>query len=79
MAGITIQRSSLPRSGVEISIGTWDVGYRGRGVSVMDVKNPLGFTVEKNARIVQMHFIEVGECLKLYNGTYHNENLKEEK
>jgi len=75
ISAITIQKSSLMRMLVHTQVGSWDVGYHGKGFSMLIVNNPEGVVLEKNARIVQMHFFKTTEVLKKYDGSYQKENL----
>ena len=75
ISAITIQRSSLMRMLVHTQVGSWDVGYHGRGFSMLIVNNPNGVKIEENVRIVQMHFFKTTEVLKKYDGSYQKENL----
>ena len=75
IAAVTIQRSSLMRSGVTTNIGSWDGGYRGKGYSLLMVHNTNGFTLQRNSRVIQMHFIRIEGSKFSYNGSYQNENL----
>ena len=49
-------RSSLLRSGVAIHTAVWDTGYSGRSQSLLVVYHPLGYRVQRNARLLQMVF-----------------------
>ena len=52
-------RSSLLRCGVTVCCAVFDAGYYGRSESLMVVGNPCGFTVERNARVVQLVFVKL--------------------
>jgi len=75
ISAIHIQRSTLARCGSFSIVGTWDMGYNGKGCTMIEVCNPHGLVLEKNTRIVKMHFITVAGEGKLYNGSYQKENL----
>lgn len=75
ICAITIQRSSIMRCGVTTNIGFWDSGYNGKGYSILNIMNPNGFTVEKNARIVQMIFMKNTSNTEGYNGQYQFEGI----
>jgi dUTP pyrophosphatase len=75
ICAITIQRSSLMRSGVNTNIGFWDSGYLGKGYSTINIMNPNGFTIQKDASIVQMVFLKNVKNTVLYNGSYRNEGI----
>ena len=49
-------RSSLLRSGVALHTAVWDAGYQGQAQAVLMVYNPHGFTVARDARILQLVF-----------------------
>lgn len=63
-------RSSLWRSGVGINAGVVDAGYRGAMGALMEVKNPNGVVICKNAKLAQIVFEEMGETVEGYNGVY---------
>jgi dUTP pyrophosphatase len=68
-------RSSLLRCGVNVGTAVWDAGYEGRSQSLFMVYNPLGFRVQKNARITQLVFFELTGETEGYKGIYQGENL----
>jgi dUTP pyrophosphatase len=68
-------RSSLLRCGVSVGTAVWDAGYEGRSQSLLVVYNPLGFRVQKNARITQLIFLELTGESEGYNGIYQGENI----
>lgn len=76
ICAITIQRSSLMRSGVNTNIGFWDSGYLGKGYSTINVMNPHGFSIQKESSIIQMIFLKNTIPTELYNGSYHGEGVK---
>ena len=67
-------RSSLLRCGVSIHTAVWDAGYRGRSTSLMVVHNTQGFTLEKNARVLQLVFFPLDRETEGYWGIYQGEN-----
>jgi dUTP pyrophosphatase len=67
-------RSSLLRCGVDVGTAVWDAGYEGRSQSLLMVHNPLGFRLEKNARIMQLVFMDLTGESEGYKGIYQNEN-----
>ncbi len=67
-------RSSLLRCGVSVGTAVWDAGYSGRSESLLTVQNPGGFTVQKNARVVQLVFFTLTGKTEGYSGVYQNEN-----
>ncbi len=68
-------RSSLLRCGVTVGTAVWDAGYSGRSESLLVVYNPLGFRVQKNARIVQLVFFHLTGETDGYSGIYQGENI----
>jgi dUTP pyrophosphatase len=69
-------RSSLNRCGVTIHTAVWDAGYEGRSTSLMQVLNPAGFRVQRNARVTQLVFVTLAsDTVEGYRGVYHGENL----
>jgi len=68
-------RSSLLRCGVSVGTAVWDAGYSGRSQSLMVVYNPQGFRLQRNARIVQLIFLRLGQKTKGYQGIYQGENI----
>ena len=75
LMGLALPRSSLLRSGTTINTAVWDPGYVGRGQSMLSIFNPHGFSVEQNARIVQLVFLTLDRKTKGYRGNYQRENL----
>lgn len=68
-------RSSLLRCGVTVHTAVWDAGYSGRSQSLMVVYNPLGFQLQRNARIVQLVFFSLTRETGGYQGAYQGENM----
>lgn len=69
-------RSSLNRCGVTIHTAVWDAGYTGRSTSMLVVHNPLGFRVQRNARVMQLVFFGMSEAAaEGYRGRYQGENI----
>ena len=69
-------RSSLLRSGVALHTAVWDAGYSGRSQSLMTVYNPHGFTLYRDARIMQLVFFRLERPVaEGYAGAFQNENL----
>ena len=67
-------RSSLLRSGITVNTAVWDAGYSGRSQSLLVVYNPQGLRLQKNARIVQMIFLQLTGETEGYSGAYQGEN-----
>ena len=72
---LAMPRSSLLRCGVTVNTAVWDAGYSGRSQSLMVVYNPQGFRLQRNARIVQLVFLELTEETEGYQGIYQRENI----
>ena len=68
-------RSSLLRCGVTVNTAVWDAGYSGRSQSLMVVYNPQGLRLQRNARIVQLVFLQLTQETEGYQGTYQEENI----
>src|SRR5659263_209147 len=76
IAAIAKPRSSLLRCGVTVETAIWDAGYSGRSESLLVVYNEKGFSVKKDARVLQLLFFRLGEEVrKGYCGVYQNENV----
>jgi dUTP pyrophosphatase len=76
MIAIGLPRSSLLRCGATIHTALWDPGYIGRSESLLYVYNEHGITLYRNARIIQLIFIELEEePHKTYEGRYQKENI----
>lgn len=65
-------RSSLWRSGVGVHAGVVDAGYDGAMGALMEVKNPNGIVLYKNAKLAQIVFEEMGETVEGYKGVYQS-------
>jgi dUTP pyrophosphatase len=65
-------RSSLWRSGVGIHAGVVDAGYDGAMGALMEVKNPHGVTLYKDAKLAQIVFEEMTESVAGYSGVYQS-------
>lgn len=69
-------RSSMLRCGVSVETALWDSGYEGRSEVLMVVHNPVGFRLERGARILQLVFFKLeGEVGEGYDGRYQGENI----
>jgi dUTP pyrophosphatase len=68
-------RSSLLRCGVTVGTAVWDAGYEGRSQSLLVVYNTRGIRLQKNARIMQLIFLELTCESEGYNGIYQGENI----
>ncbi|KAK2757342.1 hypothetical protein FQN54_004856 [Arachnomyces sp. PD_36] len=63
-------RSSLFRSGALLDAGVMDSGYEGAVGAVLQVLNPSGLRLYKNARLAQFVFHQMSEPVEGYNGMY---------
>jgi len=71
-------RSSLLRMGTTISTALWDSGYIGKSEALLTVYNEYGIEIEKNSRMMQLIFFNLGEIVEdSYDGKYQFENIKE--
>lgn len=70
--GSVFPRSSLWRSGVGIHAGVVDAGYEGAMGALMEVKNPNGVILYKDAKIAQIVFEEMTEPVEGYSGVYQS-------
>lgn len=71
-------RSSLCRCGVLLHTAVWDAGYRGRSTALLVVANPLGFRIERAARLLQLVFLLLAApTADGYSGQYQREHLAE--
>lgn len=69
-------RSSLLRSGVSIHTAVGDAGYRGRFQALMMVYHPQGFRVRKDARLMQLVFLQLAQPVREgYQGRFQDENI----
>lgn len=65
-------RSSLWRSGVGIHAGVVDAGYEGAMGALMEVKNPHGVILYKDAKLAQIVFEEMTQSVDGYKGVYQS-------
>ncbi|KAG2415072.1 hypothetical protein HFD88_006263 [Aspergillus terreus] len=70
--GSIFPRSSLWRSGVGVTAGVVDAGYEGALGALIEVKNPHGVVLHRNAKLAQIVFEELGEAVEGYNGIYQS-------
>jgi len=71
LIAIAMPRSSLLRSGITISTGVWDAGFNGKSEFLLSVQNDHGFKIWKNARVVQLVFLQTNDVKEGYNGIYN--------
>lgn len=65
-------RSSLWRSGVGINAGVIDAGYEGAMGALMEVKNPNGIVLHRNAKLAQIVFERMENMVGGYSGIYQS-------
>ncbi len=75
LMAIARPRSSLLRCGVVVHSAVWDAGYSGRSESLMTVHNPVGFRLQRGARVLQLVFIRLSSEATGYRGVYQGENI----
>lgn len=75
LAAIARPRSSMLRNAATVETAVWDPGYQGRSSSLLVVYNPHGLRLKKDARIVQLVFVETGMVDKGYDGDYQGERM----
>mgnify|MGYP001029784483 CR=1 FL=1 len=76
LIGISINRSSLMRCGCSTAVGIWDAGYEGKGKTSLLVSNLQGLSLYKNARIVQILFLELNDVENGYAGVFQGEGIR---
>lgn len=76
-AAIARSRSSLLRMGAAVHTALWDPGYSGRSEALLQVMNPAGLTLHRDAKVVQLCFVrlEGGAASATYAGAYQGENI----
>lgn len=70
LMGQIFVRSSLFRSGALLSAGVMDSGYRGAVGAMLQVVNPHGLLLFRDARLAQMVFHQMSEPVEGYSGVY---------
>ena len=68
-------RSSLLRCGATINTAVWDAGYFGRSESLLVVYHLHSFSLQKDARVLQLVFFKLTDETEGYRGAYQGENL----
>jgi dUTP pyrophosphatase len=79
LIAIAAPRSSLLRCGVSINTAIWDAGYSGRSESLLIVFHQQGFKVQKDARILQLVFLQLNKQTVHYSGSYQGENITKQQ
>lgn len=70
LMGQLFVRSSLFRSGALINAGVMDSGYEGAVGGLLQILNPHGLILHRNARLAQFVFYELAESVEGYKGVY---------
>lgn len=70
LMGQIFVRSSLFRSGALLSAGVMDSGYRGAVGGMLQVVNPHGLRLCRDARLAQLVFYQLTEKVEGYRGAY---------
>jgi dUTP pyrophosphatase len=70
LMGQIFVRSSLFRSGALMHAGVMDSGYRGAVGALLQVVNPHGLRLWKDARLAQLVFHQMSEKTEGYKGVY---------
>lgn len=68
--GQVFVRSSLWRSGATLTAGVVDAGYEGALGALLDVKNPAGILLYKDAKLGQIVMHQLEEKVAGYRGVY---------
>lgn len=75
IVALAFPRSSLIRMGATIETAVFDSGFNGYCQCLLIVSNKSGIRINKDARMIQLIFLEREDDESLYNGIY---NIKEE-
>ncbi|KEQ97900.1 hypothetical protein AUEXF2481DRAFT_554110 [Aureobasidium subglaciale EXF-2481] len=70
--GSVFPRSSLWRSGVSVQAGVVDAGYEGALGALLDVKNPHGILLHKDAKLAQIVLEQMEREVEGYSGVYQS-------
>jgi dUTP pyrophosphatase len=70
--GSVFPRSSLWRSGVSVSAGVVDAGYEGAMGALLEVKNPCGVVLYRDAKLAQIVLEQMEGEVEGYNGVYQS-------
>lgn len=73
--GIARPRSSLLRMGATVNTALWDPGYSGKPQVMLVIHNQHGLQLQKNARILQLIILPLGQEATAYAGIYQKEGL----
>lgn len=75
LMGQIFVRSSLFRSGALLSAGVMDSGYQGAVGAMLQVVNPQGLILFRDARLAQLVFHQMSEPVEGYSGRYQGSNM----
>ena len=70
--GQVFVRSSLWRSGASLSAGVVDAGYEGALGALLDVRNPHGIVLHRDAKVGQVAVNKMEEEVAGYSGVYQS-------
>jgi dUTP pyrophosphatase len=70
LRGQILVRSSLFRSGALVTAGVLDSGYKGVIGALLQVLNPQGIILHRDARLAQIVFYQMAEKVEGYSGMY---------
>jgi dUTP pyrophosphatase len=70
--GSVFPRSSLWRSGVGVQAGVVDAGYEGAMGALLEVKNPCGVILYRDAKLAQLVLEQMEREVVGYNGVYQS-------
>ncbi|CAF9920087.1 hypothetical protein IMSHALPRED_004812 [Imshaugia aleurites] len=73
LVGQIFVRSSLFRSGALLSAGVMDSGYKGAVGAMLQVVNPHGLVLYRDARLAQMVFHQMSEPVVGYSGMFQGQ------
>lgn len=69
-------RSTMLRCGATLHTAVWDPGYAGKSECLLEVHNPAGIELQKDARVMQLVFFRLEQPTGSgYSGRYQGENL----
>jgi dUTP pyrophosphatase len=75
LMGQIFVRSSLFRSGALVHAGVMDSGYSGPVGAVLQVVNPQGLRLMRNAKLAQIVFHQMSESVEGYSGVYQGRDF----
>ncbi|KAF1844819.1 putative dUTPase [Cucurbitaria berberidis CBS 394.84] len=75
LMGQILVRSSLFRSGALINAGVMDSGYKGAVGAMLQVVNPHGLRLLRDAKLAQMVFHQMSEPVDGYSGVYQGRSF----